>query len=148
MADRHTASALGLLAALLSAAPALAADGAALFAGTCAACHGEGGVGIDGLAPPLVDAELWTGLGDKAPTYLAGVMAGGLSGKITAKGIDFVGLVMPPQTEIPDAELAAIGTYVLKELNGLSVAPDEAAIAAAKAAPPTHKALRALRRGE
>lgn len=147
MADRRTGFALaGLLA--LAASPALAADGAALFAGTCAACHGDGGIGVPGLAPPLVDAELWTALGDKTPAYLAGVMAGGLSGKITVKGVDFVGLVMPPQTEIPDADLAAIGAYVLKDLNGLSAAPDEAAIAAAKATPPTHKALRALRRGE
>ncbi|KQT42045.1 hypothetical protein ASG43_17370 [Aureimonas sp. Leaf454] len=145
MVDRRT-----VLAALVACAvsPAAAADGPARFAEICAACHGEAGVGIEGLAPPLVDAELWTRLGDKAPDYLAGVMAGGMGGKITAKGIDYVGLVMPAQTEVPDADLAAIATYVLKDLNGLTVAPDEAAITAAKAAPPTHKALRALRKGE
>lgn len=148
MADRRTALFAAAALFALAASPAAAADGATLFAETCAACHGEAGIGVEGLAPPLVDAELWTALGDKAPAYLAGVMAGGLSGKITAKGIDYVGLVMPPQTEIPDADLAAIGAYVLKDLNTLSVAPDEAAITAAKAAPPTHKALRALRKGE
>lgn len=130
------------------ASPALAGDGAELFADNCAACHGEAGVGVEGLAPPLADAKLWSTLGEKAPAYLAGVMASGLSGKITAKGIDYVGLVMPPQSEIADGDLAAIGAYLLKDLNGLALAPDEAAIAAAKAQPPTHKALQAMRKGK
>lgn len=147
MAELRLAAAFSACLAAL-AGPALAADGAELFAGTCAACHGEGGIGFEGLAPPLVDAELWTALGDKAPLYLAGVMAGGLSGKLTVAGVDYVGLVMPPQTEIPDADLAAIGAYVLKDLNKLPTPFDETAVAAAKAAPPTHKALRAMRKGQ
>jgi mono/diheme cytochrome c family protein len=121
------------------------AAGKAHFTETCAPCHGEGGVGIPGLAPPLVDSPLWSGLGDKAPHYFAGVVSNGMSGKISVLGQDYIGLVMPSQAALPDADLAAIGAYVLQDLNGLSVVPDEAMIGAAKATPTSHKALRKIR---
>lgn len=133
-----------------SVSPALAADhGKDMFVAVCEACHGEGGVGTEGVAPPLVDPDLWSRLGDKAPAYLAGVLAGGLSGKISAKGIDYIGLVMPPQSEGASAEeLAAVANYVLKDLNGLSATTDAADIHAALKAPQTHKQLRAMREGQ
>ena len=49
-------------------------------------CHQLGGVGSPGVAPPLVDGELWGALGDKAERYFAGVLIGGLSGTIAADG--------------------------------------------------------------
>lgn len=140
---------LGLLAPV-SFSPVLADDlGKEFFATVCAACHGEGGVGTDGLAPPLVDAELWDALGDKSPAYIAGVMANGLSGKITVNGQDYIGLVMPPQTEsgTPE-ELVAAANYVLQELNGKPQKVSIADLDAASTPPLTHKQLRALRAGE
>ena len=139
---------LAILPALL-AAPVIgqdAADGAALFNENCAACHQPGGVGEPGLAPPLVDAALWQGLGDAAPAYLGGVMLGGLSGTIEAGGQSYFGLVMPPQDWLSDAELAAIGDYVLAELNGRPAGLEEAELAAIRGAVPSHKALRDLRK--
>lgn len=151
MSDLHRWLALaGMAAFAASGAPALAADhGKEMFVTVCEACHGEGGIGTEGVAPPLVDPELWSRLGDKAPSYIAGVLAGGLSGKISAKGIDYIGLVMPPQSEAGSAEeLAAVANYVLKDLNGLSGTTDAAAIDAALKAPQAHKQLRAMREGQ
>ncbi len=56
--------AVAAAAALLSAAAA-AADPQAAFAEHCAACHGEGGEGLPGVAPNLTDA-LWTWGGARA----------------------------------------------------------------------------------
>lgn len=142
---RHRA----LLAALASllAVPALAADGKAVFGEVCAACHQPGGVGAPGLAPPLVDAALWKRLGSSAPAYVAGVLVGGLSGSIEAGGERYVGLVMPPQEGFDDATLAAVATYLLKDLNGLPLAVEPSLIAGTRAAVPSHSALRTLRKG-
>ncbi|PJI44957.1 MAG: cytochrome C [Rhizobium sp.] len=149
--NRRNGWAATVAALLLSVSPSVShADGTgeAKFASVCAACHGDKGVGTEGLAPPLVDPALWQALGDKAPRYIAGVMAGGMSGKITANGIDYVGLVMPPQAELGADDLVAVAAYVLKELNGLPAGPDKAEVEAALAQPPSHKELRALRKGE
>lgn len=124
------------------------ADGAALFADNCAACHAEGGVGTPGLAPPLVDAELWTRLGPKAPDYIAGVLTSGLTGRITVAAVDYIGLAMPEQTQLTPAEMAEVASYVLQTLNGLEQPVTEELAAATLASPPDHAALRKLRKGE
>lgn len=133
---------LGVAASLTP--PALAEDAAALFGDTCAACHQAGGIGQPGLAPPLRHAELFGALGERAPGYIAGIVTGGFYGTLKAQGETYVGLVMPPQ-ELSDADLAALGTYVLQVLNGLSTAVTPEQIAAARATPPGHQALKALR---
>ena len=137
------------LTALAAAAPGLSlADGAALFSETCAACHGEGGVGTPGLAPPLNLTDFWAGLGDKAPAYVAGVLMSGLTGRITAGGMDYIGLAMPAQTHLTDAEAAEVGTFVLATLGGQAAqAVTAEAVAADRAAPLPHADLRALRKG-
>jgi mono/diheme cytochrome c family protein len=135
-----------LLAVIAS--PAFAQDGETLFNGTCAACHQRGGVGSPGLAPPLADKPLWNRLGTSAPAYLQGVMLSGMSGYLEVQGEKIAGLVMPPQERINDAELAAIGNYILGTLNGLpSTALTAETVARVRAAPPTHAALRAIRKG-
>ena len=40
------------------------ANGEALFSQTCVACHGAGGVGVDGLGPKLIGNEFVAGLSD------------------------------------------------------------------------------------
>ena len=140
-----------LAAAALAAAilpGAAAADGATVFAETCAACHGAGGVGVPGIAPPLNLADFWAGLGDRAPAYVAGVLSAGLTGKVTAGGVDYIGLAMPAQAHLSPEEAAEVATYVLATLGGqagLAVTPEM--IAADRAAPPAHAALRTLRKG-
>jgi mono/diheme cytochrome c family protein len=133
-----------LLAAVAPAANAQ--DGKALFDSVCAACHQAGGVGNPGIAPPLNDAALWQRLGDRAPGYVAGVMAAGLTGTIQSGGQVYAGLVMPPQA-MSDEELAAIGSYLLGTLNQTGQAIEPALIARTRAAPPSHSALQKLRKG-
>ena len=121
------------------------ADGAAKFAETCAACHGEAGVGIPGVAPPLARPAFWAAFGDKAPTYLSGVMASGMGGKLTVDGQMYVGVIMPSQAHVGATDLAEIGTYVLQGLGGTTAVVEVETVEAAIKAPPPHADLRAMR---
>lgn len=143
---RLTAAIL-LLAGLGSPAATFAEDGAALFEASCSACHQSGGIGNPGIAPPLNDTALWQRLGAKAPDYVAGVMISGLSGTITAGGQVYAGLIMPSHASLTDAELAAIGTYILSTVNATGLVLDAARIETARQAKPSHADLRKLRKG-
>ncbi|MBC7150226.1 MAG: cytochrome c [Rhizobium sp.] len=136
-----------LLAGLGAPAAALAEDGAALFETSCSACHQSGGIGNPGIAPPLNDPALWQRLGTRAPDYVAGVMISGMSGTITAGGQVYAGLIMPSHASLTDAELAAIGTYILSTVNATGLALDAAHLEAARQAKPSHADLRKLRKG-
>lgn len=140
-------AAILLLASLGAPAAALAEDGASLFEASCSACHQSGGIGNPGIAPPLNDPVLWQRLGTRAPDYVAGVMISGMSGTITAGGQMYAGLIMPSHASLSDAELAAIGTYVLSTVNATGLALDAAHLEAARQAKPSHADLRKLRKG-
>ena len=135
----------------LAALPVVAADdvkvpaGKALFDTTCAVCHQPGGKGMAGIAPPLADALGQVLAGKDGQRYVANVLVHGLSGRIVSRGQTF-NLAMPPQGALSDADLAAIADYVARDLNGRDAAafsPED--FAAARAARPSHKDLRALR---
>jgi len=142
-----TAPAAAVLVFTLGLAPAAQADPSAeeLFLQNCSICHGVDGHGIEGLAPPLHNAELWRGLGEQAPLYIAGVMASGLSGRISVQGRDYIGMIMPPVAQLPSEELAAISGYVLEKINGVGATAEVALIEDVKQSPLTHKELRELR---
>lgn len=132
----------------LVAAPAHAEEaGELLFNDNCSGCHQLGGVGSPGLAPPLVDGELWGALGDKAERYFAGVLIGGLSGTIAADGNTYTGLAMPSQAWMSDDEMLAVADYVLNDLNGLDLTISPELFAGTREAPLTHAELRSLRKG-
>lgn len=96
--------------------PGAMADDAALFTQTCAACHGKGGVGIPGMAPPLAGAE-WAKAGKPdSRIYVPEIILNGLSGKLTAGGRTYQG-VMPAQKQRKDDEIATLANYVLATLN-------------------------------
>lgn len=121
--------------------------GAQLFEKHCAACHGQGGVGIEGIAPPLSNPDLWSLLGEKGDTYIAGVMTGGMSGTLKVAGVDYRGLVMPAQSQLDSETLASIAAYVVKTLNGGVASPTANTIESLKTAPMSHQQLRLLRKG-
>jgi len=99
---------------------AWAADGTALFAQHCAACHQADASGTVGLAPALKGAD-WAPLGaDKG--YLAAVLLHGLSGPIVVNGQRFVGSMPGFAAQIDDASLASIANHLLG-LQGRSSAP-------------------------
>ncbi len=149
MNKRRILSGLALLGLCLGQAPVwAAADGAALFQQSCAACHGADGAGIPGLAPPLAKAEVWGTLGPLAPRYLAQVMAGGMSGAITASGVTYAGVAMPPQSQLSTAELELIAGYVLGTLNDGKLYPSQADIEQARGQLLPRSELRQWRSGK
>lgn len=145
---RYRQALVSVLVLLGSSSTGLADDisGADLFSNTCAACHGDAGVGIPGLAPPLQNPELWQRLGPKGNEYIAGVMTAGLSGTIIVDGIKYQAMVMPPQSMIASEDLVKIAEYVLTTLNGSEAIPDVALIDKLKATPLSHTELRAIRK--
>ncbi|HZP85384.1 MAG TPA: cytochrome c [Burkholderiales bacterium] len=69
---------LAASAALLSTGALAASQGASVFEEVCAACHGEKGQGIPGLAPPLKGSEFVKKTDNKA---LADFIQHGRAGK-------------------------------------------------------------------
>lgn len=134
----------GALGALLLALGSTAQASEALFQEHCSSCHGTQAEGIPGLAPALVNHDLWHSLAEQAPRYITGVMASGLSGKLSSNGQLYIGLVMPPQSHLPSAELASVASYVLS-LNGLQTAVSSESVEQARKDALSHAQLRALR---
>lgn len=97
------------------------AEGKTLFAGSCAACHQLHGLGMDGLAPPLVDSE-WV-LGSEA--RLTRIVLHGLTGPLRVKGASWH-LDMPSMGMFDDEQIAGILTYIRREWehDGAPVQPE------------------------
>ncbi|HEX7858715.1 MAG TPA: c-type cytochrome [Verrucomicrobiae bacterium] len=100
-----------------SAAAPLTAEEQALFeAGRtaypliCGSCHQPNGQGLDGLAPPLVDADWATG----SPERLARIVLQGVRGPLNVKGKVWE-LEMPQVSVLSDQEIAALLTYIRRE---------------------------------
>lgn len=112
---QKAATCLAFALAVLATTGALA-DDAALFAQNCGACHGKGGAGIPGMAPPLAGAD-WAKAGKPdSRTYVSEVILNGLSGKLTVAGRTYQS-VMPAQKQRKDDEIATLANYVLATLN-------------------------------
>jgi len=84
--------------------------GKVLFGGVCAACHQPHGLGLEGVAPPLVDSE-WV-LGSEQ--RLARIVLHGLTGPLSVKGRSYR-LDMPGLGVFNDEQVAAILTYIRRE---------------------------------
>jgi len=84
------------------------AHGKLVFARNCAACHQADGSGLIGVAPPLTD-QVWL---SKSDDELAGIIVGGLSGKIEVAGKQW-DLAMPSWRLLSNKDLASVLTYVL-----------------------------------
>lgn len=69
-------------------------EGADVFAGTCAACHGDDGKGLDMVGPSIAQFN---------PTLVANVLAHGKKGSIGT---------MPAFNNLTDIQVKAIGAYV------------------------------------
>ena len=109
------------------------ADGAALFAQHCAACHQADASGTVGLAPPL-KGEHWARLGAER-SYLPTVLINGLAGAIQVGALRFVGSMPAFGAALDDAQLAALANH-LRALQGTPDAGYSAAeVAAVRQAP-------------
>ncbi|HYF37140.1 MAG TPA: c-type cytochrome, partial [Prosthecobacter sp.] len=98
--------------------------GKLIYSGLCAACHQPSGLGLEGLAPPLVDSDWVTGPADRGMR----IILHGLSGPINVGGRTWR-LEMPPLPHLTDDDIAAILTYTRREWeHGASpVAPEDVA---------------------
>ncbi len=114
-----------LTTAALCAAPAWAADGAALFQQHCATCHQASAAGTVGLAPGLLGPH-WQRLGAER-SYLPTVLLKGLSGMIKVDGQTFVGSMPAMAPTLDDEALAAVANH----LRGLQGAAADKAFTAA-----------------
>lgn len=109
---RRVFASLGLLAACASALAQAPADGAALFAAHCQACHQPGAVGAPGIAPPLAGNIGRHAASEEGRRYLLRVALTGMVGSITVDGVRYMGN-MPSFAALSDAELAAVLRHVL-----------------------------------
>jgi nitrite reductase (NO-forming) / hydroxylamine reductase len=82
--------------------------GAGVFTAACAACHQADGKGLPGAFPPLANSDFL--LKDKARAIK--VVLHGLTGEVVVNGNKF-NSVMPPMTQLSDAEIANALTYAL-----------------------------------
>jgi nitrite reductase (NO-forming) len=82
--------------------------GSKVYATTCAACHQPTGRGLAGAFPPLAGSDFL--MADKERAI--GVVVGGLKGPVTVNGQAFDAM-MPPQSHLPDEDLANALTYVM-----------------------------------
>jgi mono/diheme cytochrome c family protein/glucose/arabinose dehydrogenase len=83
--------------------------GKLMYTALCSACHQPSGLGLEGLAPPLVDSEWLLGPADRPVR----VILHGLSGPVNVGGRTWR-LEMPP-LPLDDDTVAAILTYTRRE---------------------------------
>ncbi|HSU67428.1 MAG TPA: cytochrome c, partial [Tepidisphaeraceae bacterium] len=84
--------------------------GRTLFTAICAQCHQPSGLGMEGLAPPLVDSE-WV-LGSQA--RLIRIVLNGVHGPIQV-GKKTIDLEMPGLGALDDEQIASVLTYLRRE---------------------------------
>lgn len=89
-----------------------AADGKALYAAQCAACHQANGAGVPGVFPPLANSEWVQG----EPRILANILLHGINGELEVAGQKYQGM-MPAFPQLSDTELAEIATYIRSTWN-------------------------------
>lgn len=115
---------------------ALVERGKAFYA-QCAACHGEAGAGIPGLAPPLAGSARVAG----PPEWLGRIILQGLSGPIAVQGGHFDG-VMPPHghlADLDDATLAGLMSYLRRGWGNKAAPVSVETVAAIRAASANRK---------
>jgi putative membrane-bound dehydrogenase-like protein len=104
---------------------ALFEKGRTVYATLCAACHQPHGLGLDGLAPPLVDSEWVLGKTD----VLARIVMHGLAGPVKVSGRTY-NLAMPPLPQLTDEDIAGVLTYIRREWEHNGSAIETKAVAA------------------
>jgi mono/diheme cytochrome c family protein len=104
------------------------ADGAAVYASRCAACHQADGKGLPGVFPPLAGSE-WV-QGDAS--RLAAIVLQGVNGPIEVRGVAYSGSMPAFRQQLDDEQLAALLGHVRSQWGNASPAPSAAAVATAR----------------
>ncbi len=118
--DAGTAGAASYQKALAIADPIVA--GQSVYQRHCVACHQSSGLGVAGAFPPVIGSEWVTGV----PQTLVRILLHGLQGPVTVAGVSYNGAMPAWKEVLPDAEIAAVATYLRQweANNAPAVAPD------------------------
>jgi mono/diheme cytochrome c family protein len=141
---------LALAVVALRSAPSMADEsaGASVFAGRCAVCHGPEAAGIPGSFPSLHEQIVAFGKSPEGRDYLVMVVTTGLMGEVKVGGSSYRG-VMPAQSGLSEAEVAAVLSYLAGDRGRIEGAPALSAsdVSAARTRHPggTAQTTRALR---
>ncbi|MFK7730407.1 MAG: c-type cytochrome [Pseudomonadales bacterium] len=109
----------------------LVEKGKVLYA-SCAACHGNTGQGLAGLAPPLGESDWVNG----PPEWLARIVLHGVSGPMIVRGEEW-NMTMPGHGHIPsfdDQSMAGLLTYIRRQWGNAADAVSVEQIASIRAA--------------
>jgi mono/diheme cytochrome c family protein len=90
--------------------------GAAVFANRCAVCHGPQAAGIPGTFPSLHEQIVAFAKIPQGRDYLVMVVTTGLMGNLKVGGVNYNG-VMPAQSGLGEAEVAAVLNYLASDLS-------------------------------
>lgn len=82
-------------------------EGKDLYTRHCANCHIDDGSGLEGLIPPLANADLLQQSGAQAACWIRK----GLKGKIMVNGREYEN-EMPPQLKLNEIEITNILNYI------------------------------------
>ena len=120
----------GMLAAHAgSSSTALAAmSGQSIFDTNCSTCHGSNGSGQPGVFPPLAGNP---DVNAKDPKTIIGIVKHGLNVTKTILGKQYTG-GMPAWSQLSNADIAAVLTYVRSSWGNHAPAVTEAQVAAVK----------------
>jgi mono/diheme cytochrome c family protein len=102
-----------------------AADGAKIYAADCSSCHQASGLGAPGAFPPLANNPTVTG----DPRLVIHIVKYGLTGSVHAGGQTFNGMMPPWGTQLSDAGIAAVVSYIRSSWGnaGAAVTADDVA---------------------
>jgi len=137
------AAILALAAPVAGQAPAAAppaaipagADGAKIFAITCAACHLATGLGTEGKVPPLAGSEWVTGHEGR----LIRIVLHGLVGDVEVQGEVFNGAMPTWGGAFSDEQIASVLSFVRKSWGNRATPITADMVARARAATATRK---------
>ena len=118
------------VAELRPAAGAATADGAAIYAARCAACHQAAGTGVPGAFPPLAGSECVR----CSERRLAALVLHGVAGPLTVQGRRYNGAMPAFGAQLGDAELAAVLTHVRQRFGDGAAPVAPATVAAVRQA--------------
>lgn len=96
------------------AATAAAVSGQQVYGRTCVTCHQATGQGQPGAFPPLVNSPFVSGDKDR----LIRLVLNGITGPIEVNGRRFNGVMPGWKSQLNDAEIAAVLTYVRATFGG------------------------------
>jgi mono/diheme cytochrome c family protein len=106
------------------------ADGAAIYAARCVACHQASGAGLPGVFPPLAGSE-WVLGAEKA---LLQILLHGAEGELTVKGTVYKGAMPAFGAQLADAELAAVASHIRQQWGNQAAPIAVAAVASEREA--------------